>query len=95
MTSRDEIAYEETLEYQRALWCWCAETVAMRWCRRHHGGAFYSLELARCPTGGLIQRLLIFAIDDVPDLDVLIRKVEPDIPSFEEGRMSLAERYRW
>ena len=90
MTSRDELAYEETLAYQRSLWRYCAETVAARWCYRQHGP-----QTTPCLTEQEILKSLLSSIDDVPALDVLIRKTEPDIPSFEESRMSLAERYRF
>ena len=88
--AKQEAAYEYTLEYQRALWRWCAEIVGRSWCHRHHGH-----ETATCPAGREIHASLLSSIDDVPDLDVLIRKVEPDMMAFRESLMTLAERYRF
>ena len=78
-----EQSHEYTREYQRALWRWCAETVASRLCDHSR---------LPCPTRAIRERLLA-AIDNVPDLGVFIRKTEPDIPSFEESRMTREQLY--
>jgi len=69
-------------EYERDLWRFCAETVAER--------PYFKIWQVR-----LIKQRLLDAIDDVPDLGVLIRKAEPDMMAFAESRMTLAEAYRW
>ena len=42
-----------------------------------------------------IEQALLDAIEDVPDLEVLIRKAEPDMMAFAESRMTPEEKYRW
>lgn len=91
---RQDRALEAEAEYQRDLWRWCTVTIARRWCSRTHGrGLYYGSCL--CPQASRIVCCLLAAIDDVPDLGVLIRKANPDMMAFEESRMTPAQRYRF
>ena len=71
-------------EEHRELWRWCAREQARQiGCLRGWTQAAIVLER------------LLNAIDDVHDLDVLIRKAQPDMMAFRESRMTPAERYRF
>ena len=109
MTTRQEQAYEETLEYQRALWRWCAASAAAWVCKRRYRSwpdaylhrhlnsivpqTYEKASSRHCPLEQEIIRLLENAIDDVRDLAVFIRKTDPDIAAFEESRMTREQLY--
>ena len=75
-------------EYERDLWRFCAETVADRLCFKRHQGPRI---LGHCALHQKVRRALLDAIDDVPDLGVLIRKAEPDMMAFAESRITRAQ----
>jgi len=83
--------------YWRDLWRFCVDVVARRSCCQHGAGhehmdAYFGQ--MQCPAS-LIEDRLLDVINDVPDLGVLIRKVDPDMMAFAESRMTTAQRYRF
>lgn len=96
---REEHKHDAMLDAQdeekRALWRYCAGTIGSRWWNRGKRDLCAKINTPNVLRGVTIRNRLLAAIDDVPDLDVLIRKTQPDMMAFEESRMTPVERYRF
>lgn len=76
-------------EYQRELWRFCVGIIVGRWWGKNAGRPGWIND-----TADAIRVRLLDAINEVPDLDVLIRKTQPDMMAFKESQRTRAERYR-